>query len=426
MKAKKMATLRDIDKQMQVIKRGTVEIISEGELRKKIQNSIKTKRPLIIKTGFDPSAPDIHLGHTVLLRKLRHFQELGHKIIFLIGDFTAMIGDPSGQITVRPRLTRKQVLENAKTYQKQISKILDIKKMKVVFNSTWLNKLTPYEIAELLSKYTVARVLERDDFFKRYKQGKDISMLEFFYPLLQAYDSVALRADVELGGTDQKFNLLMGRVVQERYGLSAQSIVTMPLLEGTDGVQKMSKSYNNYIGINESAKDMFGKIMSISDRLMMKYYELLTDIDLSSVKGMHPMEAKKRLAKEIVQQYHGKDAAEKAQKDFKKIIQEKDPFRGLESIDLKTNQPDGLLLGNILCNVQGLYVVEGKKKTSLNWIESKNKFRQLITQGAITVNGEKITDHRFQLHPHKEYCIKWGKKNRFAKIKIFLDKIKSM
>ncbi|MFC1632271.1 tyrosine--tRNA ligase [Candidatus Omnitrophota bacterium] len=267
-----MAIVKDIDKQMQLIARGAVEIISREQLKSKIQESARTNKPLIIKAGFDPSAPDIHLGHTVLLRKLRHFQELGHQIIFLIGDFTAMIGDPSGRSQTRPRLTKAQVLENARTYQEQVSKILDIKKIKVVFNSSWIDKLTAADIAELFSKYTVARVLERDDFSKRFKQGKDISLLEFYYPMLQAYDSVVLKADLELGGSDQKFNLLMGRSIQERYGQPAQVVITLPLLEGTDGVQKMSKSYDNYIGINEPAKDMFGKLMSISDQMMIKYY----------------------------------------------------------------------------------------------------------------------------------------------------------
>ncbi|MBL7092188.1 MAG: tyrosine--tRNA ligase [Candidatus Omnitrophica bacterium] len=403
-----MAVLKDVDKQIQIIKRAAVEIISEEGLRKKIENSVKLNRPLIIKAGFDPSAPDIHLGHTVLLRKLRHFQQLGHRIIFLIGDFTAMIGDPSGRDEMRPRLTKTQVLANAKTYQKQVGKILDIKKVKIVFNSAWLAKLTTDEMAQLLSKYTVARVLERDDFLKRYKEGKDISMLEFFYPLLQAYDSVVLRADVELGGTDQKFNLLMGRTIQERYGQDSQTVITMPLLEGTDGVQKMSKSYANYIGINEPAGDMYGKIMSLPDKLIEKYYELLTDIDLTSIKDMHPMEAKKRLAKEIVCQYHREKKALEAQTNFEKIFQERDPFTGVEPRDIPVNlittAEEGLLLSNLLCLPQ-----------ALNLVKSKSEFRRLIGQGAVTVNAERITDLNYRLEPNKEYCIKVGK-TRFSKI----------
>ena len=396
--------LKDVNKQMQVIERGTVEIISKEGLRKKIENSVELNKPLIIKAGFDPSAPDIHLGHTVLLRKMRHFQQLGHKIVFLIGDYTAMIGDPSGRTQTRPKLTKKQVLKNAKTYQKQVSKTLDTRKMKVVFNSTWLEKLSSSEIAELLSKYTVARVLERDDFLKRYKQGKDISLLEFFYPLLQAYDSVYLRADVELGGTDQKFNLLMGRVVQERYAQQPQVVITMPLLEGTDGIQKMSKSYDNYIGINEPAADMYGKIMSISDEMMKKYYELLTDIDLSSVKDIHPMEAKKKLAYEIVRQYHTQHKAKETQANFEKAFQKRDPFSELEPIIIpaKAAPVGGYLLSDILCSKQEL-------------VKSKSEFRRLVNQGAITVNGKKVVDVQYRLEPNKEYCIKVGK-TRFTKV----------
>lgn len=390
-----------IEEQLKVIKRGTVEIIQEEGLKEKLKSSIQNKRPLVIKAGFDPSAPDIHLGHTVLLRKLRHFQQLGHRIIFLIGDFTAMIGDPSGRVQARPRLTRKEVLENAKTYQNQVGKILDLKKIKVVFNSEWLGKMTPYDTAELLSKYTMARVLERDDFSKRYKEGADISLLEFFYPLLQAYDSVALKADVELGGSDQKFNLLMGRTIQERYNQRPQVVITMPLLEGTDGVQKMSKSYGNYIGINEPAKEIYGKIMSISDELMKKYYELLTDIEISSVKDMHPMEAKKNLAKEIVRQYYGEKEAEKAQADFEKTYQKQDPFTGMETKELIVDTAKSLI--DILLDEKGFS------------ISSKNECKRLLGQGAVMVNGEKVTDANYRLKPDTEYCIRAGK-TRFAKI----------
>ena len=400
---------KSVEEQLKIIKRGTVEIIQEQELKEKLAASIKEKRPLIIKAGFDPSAPDIHLGHTVLLRKLRHFQDLGHKIVFLIGDFTAMIGDPSGRTQTRPVLTRKEVLQNAKTYQKQIGKILDIKKMKAVFNNDWLGKLTPHQIGELLSKYTVARVLERDDFSKRYKEGKDISLLEFYYPLLQGYDSVELKADVELGGTDQRFNLLMGRTIQERYGQKPQVVITMPLLEGLDGVQKMSKSYGNYIGINEPAEEMFGKIMSVSDEMMWKYYELLTDIDSSSVKNMHPMDAKKSLAKEIVQQYYGKAKAEKAKKGFEKAFQKRDPFTGMEPTELTLGSKDELALFNVLAGVSALK------------LGSKSEFRRLIDQGAITVNGTKIKDINYSLEPGKEYLIKVGK-TRFAKVIVRLKK----
>ena len=404
--------IRDIDKQLELIRRGTVEIISEQELRKKLEKSVSTNKPLIIKAGFDPSAPDIHLGHTVLLRKLRHFQELGHKVVFLIGDYTAMIGDPSGQNATRPRLSEKEVKENAKTYKRQVAKILDTKKMEIIFNSKWLAKLSSYQIAELFSKYTVARVLERDDFLKRYKDGKDISLLEFFYPLLQAYDSVVLRTDVELGGSDQKFNLLMGRVIQERYGQPAQVVITMPLLEGTDGVKKMSKSYDNYIGINEPAAGMFGKIMSISDEMMRKYYELLTDIDLATVSRMHPMEAKKKLAFEIVRQYHGRKQAQKAQADFEKKFQKQDPFSGMKPIELKTPTKETLLV-DVLTSPAGADYF--KISDEIDRLKSRSKFRQLVDQDSIIVNEEKIKDYKFSLKKNIEYRIKVGK-TRFYNI----------
>jgi len=394
-----MAKVLNLDKQLELIKRGTVEIISEDALKEKLKKSIKENRPLIIKAGFDPSAPDIHLGHTVLLRKLRHFQELGHKVIFLIGDYTAMIGDPSGRSTIRPRLSKKEVLQNAKTYQKQVAKILDLKKLKTVFNSKWLKRLSAYEMAELSSKYTVARILERDDFAKRYKENKDISVLEFFYPLFQAYDSVVLEADIELGGTDQKFNLLMARTIQQRYDKSPQIVITMPLLEGLDGVQKMSKSYNNYIGINESAKDMFGKVMSISDEMMMKYYELLTDVDLASVKELHPMGAKKKLACEIVSQYHGQKKAQEAQDNFEKAFQKRDPFTDIKAVTIAA---ESLLLVDIL-------------SSKLSLVKSKSDFRRLVEQGAIVVNNQKVADVQYRLESNQEYCIKVGK-TRFSKV----------
>ncbi len=267
----------DINQELKIIKRGAVEIISESELISKLQESKKKSRVLRIKAGFDPTAPDIHLGHTVLLRKLRQFQDLGHRVLFLIGDFTGVIGDPSGQDKMRKRLTKNEVKKNALTYKKQVFKILDYKKTEVVFNSNWFEKMSSSQILDLASHTTLAQILAREDFNKRYSQGKDISFLELFYPLLQAYDSVYLKADIEIGGTDQKFNLLLGRELQKDFRQVPQVIIMLPLLEGTDGVQKMSKSYGNYIGINESPKEMFGKIMSIPDETMVKYYDLLTD-----------------------------------------------------------------------------------------------------------------------------------------------------
>jgi tyrosyl-tRNA synthetase len=389
----------DNKKQLEMIKRGVVEIISEKELISKLEK----KRPLVVKAGFDPSSPDIHLGHTVLLRKLRHFQDLGHRVFFLIGDFTGMIGDPAGRSEVRKRLTESEVSENAKTYKKQVFKILDEKKTEVVFNSAWLAKMTLKDTLELMAHTTVSQVLARADFNERYKSGKDISFLEFMYPLLQAYDSVELKADVELGGTDQKFNLLMGRELQKDFGQEQQVVLMMPLLVGLDGVNKMSKSYSNHIGIDEKPEEMFGKIMSISDELMIQYYELLTDENLDAVRKMHPMEAKKKLAKDIVRQYHGEDAAGKALRDFENKFQKRDPFTELklETKPFKCNTLCDFLVSEKIC-------------------PSKGEYRRLVEQGAIEINSSRINELECKLDPSKEYCIKVGKK-RFLKV-IFTQK----
>ncbi|NQT06842.1 MAG: tyrosine--tRNA ligase [Candidatus Omnitrophica bacterium] len=389
----------NIDKQLELIGRGTVEIIQLELLKKKL----KEKGTLVIKAGFDPSAPDIHLGHTVLLRKLKHFQELGHKIIFLIGDFTGLIGDPSGQSAVRKRLTREEVLENAKTYKKQVSKILDMKKVEVVFNSDWLGKMTPYDIAELAAKQTVARVLERDDFQKRYKGGQDISFLEFLYPLFQAYDSVELKSDVEIGGTDQKFNMLMGRTIQERYGQHPQVVITMPLLEGTDGVDKMSKSLGNYIGIEEKPSEIFGKIMSISDELMIRYYELLTDEDMDKLrKGLasgtlHPKETKKTLAKLIIAGYFGKTEAETEEANFEKAFKYK-------------KFPDNISLSKVkdTCDI-----VAALSDVSN---ESKSQVRRKLKEGAVEIDGKRVKSQEVLLEKGNEYKVRIGK--RFFRIKV--------
>ncbi len=394
----------DINEQFKLIKRGTVEIIEQQQLKEKLRNSIKKKSPLIVKAGFDPSAPDIHLGHTVLLRKMRHFQDLGHKVIFLIGDYTAAIGDPSGVSKTRPRLAKDEVLENAATYKKQVSKVLDIEKLELRFNSEWLEKLNGSEIGELMSKYSVMRMLERDDFSKRYKQHKPINMLEFLYPLLQGYDSVALKADVELGGNDQKFNLLVGRDIQGSYGQSPQVIITMPLLEGTDGIQKMSKSFGNYIGITESARDMFGKIMSVSDRLMWKYYELLTDISLREISdmkdNMHPMDAKAKLAREIVTTYHSKKEAERAEKEFERVFK----AGGVpEDIKIYTTRKE-----------QKVWIVELLEKQNL--VSSRSEARRLIKQGAVKIDGDRVSDENLKFNPKNNSIIQVGKR-RFLKIK---------
>lgn len=363
----------DIAKQIEVIKRGAVEVISEVELRNKLAESITKKRPLKIKAGFDPTAPDIHLGHAVLLRKLRQFQDLGHEVIFLIGDFTGRIGDPSGQSEKRNQLTKKMVDQNAKTYKKQVSKILDIKRLKIVFNSNWFEKMNGFEFGKLFTHYTATRLLERDDFSARIKEKKPLYMSELIYPILQGYDSVVLNADIELGGSDQKFNLLVGRDIQKDFAQAQQVVITMPLLEGTDGVQKMSKSSGNYIGINELPLEMFGKIMSISDELMYKYYTLLTDQDLQLIKSLHPKEAKLRLAQDIVSQYHSRKAADQARLEFERVFSNKEPPRDIPSYKINPQK-------NNIIDI----LIDSKL------VETKNQARRLIQQGGVTFNGEKL------------------------------------
>jgi tyrosyl-tRNA synthetase len=394
------------EKQLEIIKKGVLEIISEEELLKKLRE----ERPLIIKAGFDPTAPDLHLGHTVLLQKLRDFQRLGHAVVFIIGDFTAMIGDPSGRDQTRPPLTKEQVLENAKTYKEQVFKILDPEKTVVAFNSEWLGKMTAEDLIKLTAKYTVARMLEREDFKKRFKENIPISIHEFIYPLLQAYDSVAIKADVELGGSDQRFNLLIGRDIQKEYGIeSPQVAILLPLLVGTDGVKKMSKSYGNYIGITEPPEEMFGKIMSISDELMWQYWELLTDLTSEEInklkenvqKGiLHPMEVKKQLGMYIVERFHSKEEAIKAREHFEKVhskkeIPEEIPVFKASEIGTETE------LFEIIFN--------------LKLAETKAEAKRLIKQGGVKVNGEKITDIMYKPDLTKEIIIQVGKR-KFAKI----------
>ena len=394
---------KNLDKHLELIKRGTVEIIQLEELKKKLEAAIRSNKPLVIKAGFDPTAPDIHLGHTVLLRKLKHFQDLGHKVIFLIGDHTAMIGDPSGASKTRPQLTRKEVEDNAKTYEKQISKVLDTHKISIRFNSEWLEKLNIAKTAELMSRYSVQRMLERDDFSNRYKQQKNITMLEFLYPLLQGYDSVALEADVELGGSDQKFNLLVGRDIQGLYGQAPQVVITMPLLEGTDGVNKMSKSLGNYVGINENAKDMFGKLMSLSDELMYKYYELLTDEDVAKIKSdvtsgkLHPKEAKVNLAKIIVAQYHAEKDAVKQAEEFDRAFKDK----GFPE-DVPLQEMHDIIDMNVV------------SVTASTLKLSKGEVKRKIFEGAVEIDCSEVSNLNLILEADKEYKIRLGKK--FAKI----------
>jgi len=384
-----------IEEQLTLLSRGALEILPGGELKAKLKKAEKEGRPLRIKAGFDPTAPDLHLGHTVLLEKLRQFQVCGHQVVFLIGDFTGMIGDPTGKNETRPPLTHEEVLLNAETYKQQVFKVLDPDQTEVRFNSEWLHNLTASDMIRISGKATVARMLERDDFEKRYKGGQSIAIHEFLYPLIQGYDSVALDADVELGGNDQKFNLLMGRQLQEAYGKPAQAVLTMPLLVGLDGVNKMSKSLNNYVGINEPAGEQFGKLMSASDDLMITYYELLTDIDLDEVKAMHPMEAKKRLAAEIVERFHGHGEGQKAREAFEKQFS-----KG----ELPENIPEATLAGE----AGSLWVVHALAQAGLT--QSNGEAIRLIRQGALSVDGEKIADKDCRLEAGGPYLIKLGKR----------------
>jgi tyrosyl-tRNA synthetase len=398
-----------VAEQMAIIKRGTVEILVEKELEEKLAKSLQSGVPLRIKAGFDPTAPDLHLGHTVLLQKMRQFQQLGHEVCFLIGDFTGMIGDPTGKSETRKALTREDVLRNAETYKEQVFKILDPQKTKVVFNSEWLSAMGATEMISLAAKYTVARMLERDDFGKRYANQMPISIHEFLYPLIQGYDSVAMKADVELGGTDQKFNLLVGRELQREWGQSPQSVITMPLLEGLDGVNKMSKSLGNYIGINESADEIFGKIMSVSDNLMLKYYELLSDRTLAELEelksglkdgSVHPMEAKKALGREIAGRYHGAAAAVQAEENFVKRFRDNQTPDDMPEI-VVSGEEGKLLLCKVLATA-GL-------------VPSNSEGRRSIKGGGVKVNGSKVGDENHEIDAAGEYVIQVGKR-RFAKI----------
>ena len=384
----------NIEQQMQLLSRGTLEILPAGSLEEKLKLAEKEGRPLRIKAGFDPTAPDLHLGHTVLLEKLRQFQQCGHQVVFLIGDFTGMIGDPTGKSATRPPLTQAEVLENAETYKQQVFKILDESKTEVRFNSEWLGKMSAADLIQIAGKATVARMLERDDFEKRYKGGQSIAIHEFLYPLVQGYDSVALEADVELGGNDQKFNLLMGRQLQQAYGKPAQVILTMPLLEGLDGVNKMSKSLNNYVSIQEPAKEQFGKIMSASDDLMYRYYELLTDVDLDAIKTMHPMEAKKQLASLIVSRFHGEEVGTQAR-------------AGFENQFAKKEIPDDIPEKTITAEDGQLWIVKALSEGGLT--ASNGEAMRMIKQGAVSVDGEKITDKDLKLKSGS-YLLKVGKR----------------
>jgi len=389
---------------LDIIRRGADEILIEETLIKKLARGT----PLRVKAGFDPTAPDLHLGHTVLINKLRQFQDLGHEVMFLIGDFTAMIGDPTGKSTTRPPLTRDEVLENAKTYEHQVFKILDAEKTTVLFNSSWMGEMSAADMIQLAARHTVARMLERDDFSKRYKGGQSISIHEFLYPLVQGYDSVAMKADVELGGTDQKFNLLVGRQLQEAYGQEPQVALTMPILEGLDGVQKMSKSLGNYVGITDAPDDMFGKIMSVSDELMWRYYELLSFRPMTEIdrlrrqvdEGLNPRDAKVALARELIERFHDRASADRAHDSFVARFS-----RGA--------MPDDMPEQALAAGAEGMPIANLLKEAGL--VGSTSEAMRMIKQGAVRINGERVEDRALLCEKGSSNVYQVGKR-RFAKV----------
>jgi tyrosyl-tRNA synthetase len=404
-----MPTFAPIDEQLAYIKKGSAEIVKESELSAKLERSRASGKPLRVKAGFDPTAPDLHLGHTVLLRKLKHFQDLGHTVIFLIGDFTGMIGDPTGRSATRPPLSAEEIMRNAKTYMAQVWKILSQAKTEVRFNSEWFDKLKPADWIRLTAKFTVSQMLEREDFHRRFLEEKPIAMHELLYPLAQGYDSVALQADVELGGTDQKFNLLVGRELQRAYGQESQIVLTTPIIEGLDGVQKMSKSLGNAIGIQEPPLEMYGKIMSISDKMMWRYYELLTDMQLAEIEKMkseaHPMEAKKHLARRIVTDFHSADAGAKAGEDWAKQFQKHEVPEDVEEIsvrfaDVATKEGDGIRADRLLVQ-SGLAI-------------SASEANRKIKENAVRVNGEPFSGTVIKIAPdaavHASLTVQLGRK----------------
>ena len=398
-----------LNEQMDVIRRGTVDLLPEDELVQKLENSIKNNKPLIIKQGFDPTAPDIHLGHTVGIRKLRQFQDLGHQVVVIIGDYTAMVGDPSEKNSTRPRLTHQEVIKNAKTYQDQFFKILNKEKTQIRFNGEWFSKMSFDEIMGLASKFTVARMLERDDFAQRYNNQQPISVHEFFYPLMQGYDSVMIKADVELGATEQKFNLVIARQIQKEYNIEQQIVLTLPVLEGVDGTQRMSKSAGNYIGIDEPPNETYGKAMSIPDKLIYPYFVLISDVSLSELAEIkaqldnpkiNPRDIKKYLARTIVRMYHGENASKTAESEFERIfVQKKLPDQIQE---FKLNK-DIYRIGELLLET--------------NTANSKSDARRLIQQGGVTVDGAKILDPFAEISISSEIILKVGKR-KFARVSV--------
>jgi tyrosyl-tRNA synthetase len=402
-----------VDEQMSHLCRGAVDVVTPEELERKLKHSIAKQVPLTVKVGFDPTAPDIHLGHTVLLRKMRHFQDLGHRVIFLIGDFTGLIGDPTGRSATRPALSREDILENAETYKRQCYKVLDPEVTEIRFNSEWLDKLGSHGFIRLAARYNVARMLERNDFKKRYQAGQSISMHEFLYPLAQAYDSVALEADVELGGTDQLFNLNVGRDIMPGYDLAPQVVLTTPLLEGLDGVEKMSKSLGNYVGIEEAPREIYGKLMSISDDLMWRYYELCTDVSLDAIDqlkrmvqegGLHPKKAKEGLALRIVTDFHGEAAAREAREEFERVFRDR-------------GTPDDIPEHRFAAEQGKVFLPKLLLTAGLS--TSRTEANRMLKQGAVSVDGEKLSSGQLELEarPGDQLLFKVGKR-RFARVTI--------
>jgi tyrosyl-tRNA synthetase len=423
-----MANFPPVDEQLAYIKKGSAEIIHEGELRQRLENSLKAGKPLKVKAGFDPTAPDLHVGHTVLMRKLKHFQDLGHTVIFLIGDFTGMIGDPSGRSATRPPLTRADVDRNAETYKTQVFKILDREKTVIDFNSRWFSKMSAEDFIRLCARFTVSQMLEREEFHKRFHEEKPIHIHELLYSICQGYDSVALEADVELGGTDQKFNLLMGRTLQKDYGQQPQIVLTMPILEGTDGVQKMSKSYGNYIGINEPPQEIYGKVMSISDELMWRYYELLTDVrgaEIEQMKSrMHPMQAKKNLAAQIVKDFHGEEAAKQAAENWARQFQKDEVPEGVEEAQIRINDffatDDSINFEDLL--VHGIPVRLNKIVAATGLADSTSDALRKIKQNAVKINGvvrrEPVIVLEAAVFQKKDFVLQVGRRMKRVKIEI--------
>ncbi len=397
-----------VEEQLELIERGVVDCISREELKNKLARSAKTGKPLKIKAGFDPTAPDLHVGHTVLLQKMKHFQDLGHEVYFLIGDFTGFIGDPTGKSETRKPLTREDIAKNAETYKEQVFKILDPEKTKIAFNSEWLGKIDSFDMIRLASELTVARMLERDDFKKRFEGGRPISIHEFLYPLIQGYDSVAMEADVELGGTDQLFNLLVGRDLQRSRGQEPQIVLTMPLLEGLDGINKMSKSLGNYIGITDPANDIYGKTMSVTDELMFRYYELLSDLtsyEIDKLKqglelgALHPKEIKQKLARELTARFHSEEEAVQAQQNFENVFAKHDLPDDLPEFKLSSDEPVWL----------------PKLMVDSGMVSSTSDGRRMIKQNAVSIDGEKVGDTNFAVEPAGDLILKVGKR-RFCKV----------